>query len=46
MTKPKPNSVIAFCGMNAATANQGVVKGTMPSSADAAGLRVLIFSNH
>ncbi len=46
VTKPKPNSVIAFCGMNAATANQGVVKGTMPSSADAAGLRVLIFSNH
>jgi hypothetical protein len=46
VTKPKPNSVIAFCGMNAATANQGVVKGTMPSSADAAGLRVLIFSTH
>ena len=44
VTKPKPSSVIAFCGMNAATANQGVVKGTMPSSADAAGLRVLIFS--
>ena len=44
VTKPKPNSVVAFCGLNAATAGQEVVKGMMPSSNDAAGLRVLIFS--
>ena len=42
--RPKPNSVVAFCGMDAATASQPVVKGKMPGSADAAGLRVLIFS--
>ena len=42
--RPKPNSVVAFCGMDAGTANQPVVKGTMPGSGDAAGLRVLIFS--
>ncbi len=42
--RPKPNSVVAFCGMDAASANQPVVKGTMPGSGEAAGLRVLIFS--
>ena len=46
VTKPKPNSVVAFCGMDAGSASQGVVKGTMPGSAEAAGLRVLIFSIH
>ncbi len=42
--RPKPNSVVAFCGMDAATANQPVVKGTMPGSSEAGGLRVLVFS--
>ena len=42
--RPKPNSVVVFCGMDAATANQPVVKGTMPGSSEAAGLRVLVFS--
>ena len=42
--RPKPNSVVAFCGMDAASANGPVVKGKMPGSSDAAGLRVLIFS--
>ena len=42
--KPKPISVVAFCGIDGATANQPVVKGTMPGSSEAAGLRVLIFS--
>ena len=44
VTKPKPDSVVAFCGMNAATAGQPVVQGKLPGSADAPGLRVLIFS--
>ena len=45
VTKPKPDSVVAFCGMNAATAGQAVVQGKLPGSADAPGLRVLIFSS-
>ena len=44
VTKPKPDSVVAFCGMIAATANQPAVKGKLPGSADAPGLRVLVFS--
>ena len=44
--KPAPDSVVAFCGMDAATAGQGVVKGTMPGSSEAAGLRVLIFTRN
>ena len=44
VTKPKPNSVVVFCGMDAATAAQPVVKGKLPGSADSPGLRVLIFS--
>ena len=44
VTKPKPESVVAFCGMDAATSDEAVVKGTMPGSASAAGLRILIFS--
>ena len=44
VTKPKPDSVVAFCGMTAATAGQPVVQGKLPGSADAPGLRVLIFS--
>ena len=44
VTKPKPDSVVAFCGMTAATASQPVVQGKLPGSADAPGLRVLIFS--
>ena len=44
VTKPKPDSVVAFCGMDAATAGQPVVLGKLPGSADAPGLRVLIFS--
>ena len=42
--KPQPASIVAFCGMDAATAGQPVVKGKMPGSSDAAGLRVLIFT--
>ena len=45
VTKPKPESVVAFCGMTAATAGQPVVRGKLPGSADAPGLRVLIFSS-
>jgi len=45
VTKPKPNSVVAFCGMTVATAGGPVVKGKLPGSADAPGLRVLIFSS-
>lgn len=44
VTKPKPDSVVSFCGMTAATAGQPVVLGKLPGSADAPGLRVLIFS--
>jgi hypothetical protein len=44
--RPTPNSVVAFCGMDAATANQPVVKGKMPGSDAAAGLRVLVFSGN
>ena len=42
--KPKPTSIVAFCGVDQASANQPVVKGKMPGSGDAAGLRVLVFS--
>lgn len=42
--KPKPNSVVVFCGMESATTGQPVVKGKMPGSKDVAGSRVLIFS--
>lgn len=42
--KPQPNSLIAFCGMDAASANKPVVTGTMPGSDQATGLRVLIFT--
>ena len=42
--KPKPTSIVAFCGVDQASTNQPVVKGTMPGSGDAAGLRVLVFS--
>lgn len=42
--KPKPNSVIAFCGMAPTSGGQLVVTGKMPGSNDAAGLRILIFS--
>ena len=42
--KPKPTSVVAFCGADTASANQPVVKGTMPGSDASAGLRVLVFS--
>ena len=45
VTKPKPDSVVAFCGMTAATAAQPVVQGKLPGSADTPGLRVLIFSS-
>ena len=45
VTKPKPDSVVAFCGMIAATAGQPVVQGKLPGSADLPGLRVLIFSS-
>ena len=45
VTKPKPDSVVAFCGMTAATAGRPVVQGKLPGSADAPGLRVLIFSS-
>jgi hypothetical protein len=44
--KPQADSVVAFCGMDAATQAQSVVKGTMPSNADAAGLRVLIITRN
>ena len=42
--KPKPTSIVVFCGVDQASTNQPVVKGTMPGSGDAAGLRVLVFS--
>lgn len=42
--KPQPTSVVAFCGMDAASAGKPVVTGKMPGSDQAAGLRVLIFS--
>ncbi len=42
--KPQPNSVVAFCGLDAASAGKPVVTGKMPGSDQAAGLRVLIFS--
>ncbi len=45
VTKPKPDSVVAFCGMIAASAGQPVVTGKLPGSADAPGLRVLVFSS-
>lgn len=44
VTKPKPDAVVTFCGIDNATAGQAVVKGKLPGSADAPGLRVLIFS--
>ena len=44
VTKPKPDAVVAFCGMIAATAKDLVVKGKLPGSADTPGLRVLIFA--
>ena len=42
--KPQPNSVVAFCGLDAESAGKPVVTGKMPGSDQAAGLRVLIFS--
>ena len=42
--KPQPNSVVAFCGLDAASAGKPVVTGKMPASDQAAGLRILIFS--
>ncbi len=42
--KPQPSSVVAFCGLDAASAGKPVVTGKMPGSDQAAGLRVLIFS--
>ena len=42
--KPEPNSVVAFCGLDPASAGKPVVTGKMPGSDQAAGLRVLIFS--
>lgn len=42
--KPQPNSVVAFCGLDPASAGKPVVTGKMPGSDQAAGLRVLIFS--
>ncbi len=42
--KPKPSSVVVFCGVDGSTTDQPVVKGKMPGSSDAAGLRVLVFS--
>ena len=42
--KPQPNSVVAFCGLDAVSAGKPVVTGKMPGSDQAAGLRVLIFS--
>lgn len=44
VTKPKPDAVVTFCGMTASTAGDPVVKGKLPGSADAPGLRVLIFA--
>ena len=35
---------MAFCGMDAATQSQLLVKGNMPGSSQAGGLRVLIFA--
>ncbi len=42
--KPQASAVVAFCGMDAASAGKSVVTGKMPGSGEAAGLRVLIFS--
>ena len=42
--KPQPNAVVAFCGMDAASAGKAVVTGKMPGSGEAAGLRVLVFA--
>ncbi len=42
--KPQPTSVVAFCGMDAASAGKPVVTGKMPGSNEAAGLRMLVFS--
>lgn len=42
--KPQPTSVVAFCGLDAASAGKPVVTGKMPNANEAAGLRVLIFS--
>ena len=42
--KPQPNSVVAFCGLDAASAGKPVVTGKMPGSDQAAGQRILIFS--
>ena len=42
--KPQPNAVVAFCGMDAASASKPVVTGKMAGSSDAAGLRVLVFA--
>lgn len=42
--KPKSDSVVAFCGLDAASADKPVVTGRLASSSEAVGLRVLIFS--
>ena len=42
--KPQPTSVVAFCGVDAASAAKPVVTGRMPGANEAAGLRVLVFS--
>jgi hypothetical protein len=42
--KPAADAIIVFCGIDAATQAQDVVKGTMPPSSEAPGLRILIFS--
>ena len=42
--KPQPNAVVAFCGMDAASAGKPVVTGKMAGSSDASGLRILVFT--
>lgn len=44
--KPAPDSIVAFCGVDSSTTGQSVVRGRMPGGAEAAGLRVLIFTRH
>lgn len=44
--KPTPDSLVAFCGVDAKTQGEAVVKGNMPGSSQAGGLRVLIFAKN
>ena len=46
VSKPTPDSIVAFCGMDATTKGADIVKGAMPGSSQAGGLRVLIITRN